>query len=580
MFLGKFSDKSSFRGEGFSLFDTGNVWVGFSGRLHGTTIPTADTARYVAGLYSGRGDSCFRELEGAFVAVIHDGARTLIARDRHGTGPQVYYTRDTYASSLTDIRLSEDYTRPDAGALCLFLSMGHIPYERSSLEGVGKLAPGSLLIHEGSDIRVRNLFEWDPDRPVPSAKRSPDEYAEEYAALHARAIRERIAGSRSVGVLLSGGYDSGCNLAALRAVYDGPVKSYSIGFRGNTWSELPLARCMSEVFGTTHHEYEIDGSEIMELPRIVAHMGDPFVEGGLMVNFAAMRLAAADRSEVILGGDGNDQYFGTSARETAIYYLARHYGLLPTLRLIYRALGWPAAQKSDKAYRVRFHLDKILHILHGDLFGIELQRIKDFLRDPSLMEPPEPGHPDARSFERLYNQHNLLTDIGKVIDRVILFKASQMAGMFGQRVEFPYLSHALYDFLQDLPLKYKCLETNPVRIARGRYTAKYLLKYKYRPMLPEAVTAKKKQGGFAPMPIFFEDRARRTRLEEFIMASGLVRDFLRRGAVERFLGEYEAECTENRWFWRRQNSAIQLFNLLTLAVWWQTFVAGDRDVRF
>lgn len=40
-------------------------------------------------------------------------------------------------------------------------------------------------------------------------------------------------------------------------------------------------------------------------------------------------------------------------------------------------------------------------------------------------------------------------------------------------------------------------------IARGRGTAKYLLKHHYKSLLPEAITSKKKQGGFAPMPLFF-----------------------------------------------------------------------------
>lgn len=63
-------------------------------------------------------------------------------------------------------------------------------------------------------------------------------------------------------------------------------------------------------------------------------------------------------------------------------------------------------------------------------------------------------------------------------------------------------------------------------IARGRGTAKYLLKHHYKSLLPEAITSKKKQGGFAPMPLFFRDSVQRARLKEFILSSAIVDEFL------------------------------------------------------
>ena len=85
-----------------------------------------------------------------------------------------------------------------------------------------------------------------------------------------------VSAIAAVGILLSGGYDSGSNLAALRSIYDGQIDSYSVGFKGDAWTELPMARLMSETFGTRHHEYEIDGTETSALPDIVRFLGEPF----------------------------------------------------------------------------------------------------------------------------------------------------------------------------------------------------------------------------------------------------------------------------------------------------------------
>ena len=92
------------------------------------------------------------------------------------------------------------------------------------------------------------------------------------------------------------------------------------------------------------------------------------------------------------------------------------------------------------------------------------------------------------------------------------------------------------------------------------YVSKYLLKHHYKPLLPEAITLKKKQGGFAPMPLFFRDRARRAFFKEFILASGIMDNYLRRDAVEKFLTDYEQVAEkEGGWFWHRQNKALQYF---------------------
>lgn len=128
-----------------------------------------------------------------------------------------------------------------------------------------------------------------------------------------------------------------------------------------------MARLMSETFGTRHHEYEIDGTETSALPDIVRFLGEPFMEGGLMVNYCAMRMIGDDKPDVILGGDGSDQYFGTSGREVALHYLSARIGLRPLLRGISRLLEHETFDTGGKLSRINFHLDKILHILEGSV---------------------------------------------------------------------------------------------------------------------------------------------------------------------------------------------------------------------
>ncbi|MEG2339214.1 MAG: asparagine synthase-related protein [Odoribacter sp.] len=567
-------------------YETEHLAVAFWGEIYNKVNLkieqlTNNNAQTIAVLFELKNMEGFKLLDGSFSFILKTDDQTMIVRDHHGIGPQVYYSSTHFCSHLDELILMCDCPMQiNKRGLGTFLEIGYIPTPNSALEGISKLGAGQMLWFVNDNLRTIKLY-TNSSNVNKSIVPDLDDLSKQYGLLHQQAILRRIGNSRNVGVLLSGGYDSGANLAALRQVYDGKISSYSIGFKGNNWSELPLAQCMSDRFGTDHHYYEIDGSEIRNLPRIVDWLGDPFVEGGVMVNFAAMELVGTDRPDVILGGDGSDQYFGTSAREVAIRYLASKYGIEPLLVTIHKQLSRPMFDKNNIAYRVRFQLSKILNILNGDMFGFEPFILKRLLKYPEKSMPTElTDRVDLSSFENLYEQHASETDIERTIDQVILFKASQMASMFDNHIVFPYMDLELYNFLQKLPINYKCNSDNVWQIARGQSTAKFLLKYHYKPLLPAEITTKKKQGGFAPMPIFFKDKSQRNILADFIMQSSVVSKFLNRNSVEKFIKTYDRESSDNgNWFWYKQNKAIQYFNLLTFAIWWEQYVEGRQKVN-
>ncbi len=530
----------------------------------------------------------FSGLDGSFTIVLYSDKLSALVRDHHGTHYPLYYTlKGRFSTSWQELGGETPFV-PYTVSLSTFLQRGILPSGYSVAgDSVRTLPAGTALLMDSRDAfsRPLRIFLHEP-RIVKNSRPDVESLSRRYGELHVKAIRRRISGSRRVGILLSGGYDSGANLAALRSIYDGPIDSYSIGFKGDAWTELPLARIMSETFGTRHHEYEIDGSEILQLPHIVRFLGEPFVEGGLMVNYCAMRMIGEEKPDVILGGDGSDQYFGTSGREVALHYLAARTGVRPLMRGVNRLLEHERFDTGGKLSRIRFHLDKVLNLMEGDRFGFTDRALNALLQRPYYDYYPfslETDIPDVRSYAHLYNQHALVSDLEVVIDRIILFKASRMAQLFGNNLTYPFMDLDLYHFLQSLPVSLKCKGSSLWGIARGRSQGKYLLKHHYTPLLPPEITQRKKQGGFAPMPLFFSDGRRRACFREFILScSGIYSNYLSRPAVEQFLNDYDKladTSSGNIWFWHRQNKALQYCNLLTLAVWWEEFVEG-RHVDF
>ena len=608
-----------------SSFESYNLRLFFYGVLYNRDILKADSddtnAKLAADVFLSDPVYGFSRLDGSFTIVYYSENECGVVRDHHGTHYPVYCTMDgDFATSrcFLDKQLEEFYY--NTLTLSEFLQRGFLKREACTTCDIYSLGAGHkfyMLTEAGymlpivASLKSKISVEFSPtfdllkeNLPAENAQedvhclkcdsvfvrdpkvvinKNPDieAYSRRYGELHTQAIRRRIGDSCRVGILLSGGYDSGSNLAALRSIYDGQIDSYSVGFKEDTWTELPMARLMSDTFGTRHHEYEIDGTEINALPDIIRFLEEPFVEAGMMVNYCAMRMVGEDdKPEVILGGDGSDQYFGTSGREVALHYLATRAGLLPLMRSIDGFLGREIFNTGGKLSRIHFHLDKILHILEGERFGFSNSMVRSFLQNPKEDFKPEVSPKiDARSFEHLYTQHAMLSD-EDIIDRIILFKASRMAQMFGNNLVFPFMDLELYHFLQELPISLKCQGDSVLDIARGRFTSKFLLKYHYKPLLPPAITSRKKQGGFAPMPLFFRDKAQRARFKEFILASNIFEDYLRRDVVEKFLMDYDREANkEGSWFWYRQNKALQYFNLLTLLTWWEV-VLEEKEVKF
>lgn len=580
-----------------SSFESHNLRLFFYGTLYNRDslqeTPGDTNARIAASAYLSDGAYGFSRLDGSFTIVYYSDSHSGIVRDRHGTHYPVYATVDGYFSSswqyLSERCLADGHYY-DPITLTSFLQRGLLKEGLFPLSCLHKLEAGKQFRMVGGQKYIQEIegamLPADVHISLDAVKECmPDieTLSRQFGELHAQAIRRRIGDSRRVGILLSGGYDSGSNLAALRSIYDGDIDSYSVGFKGNRWSELPMARLMSETFDTCHHEYEIDGTEINALPDIVRFLGEPFVEGGLMVNYCAMRMIGDDKPEVILGGDGSDQYFGTGGREIALHYLSSRMGLKPLLKGVNLLLSHNCFDTGGKLSRINFHLDRILHLLEGDRFGFSDNALRELLQNPEKhFHPDLSPKPDTRSFEHLYTQHALLSDLEITINRVILYKASRMARMFGNNLTFPFMDLDLFHFLQELPVSLKCKGDSVWKIARGQFVSKYLLKYHYKPLLPPAVTSQKKQGGFAPMPLFFRDPSQRARLKDFILSSSIYDDYLCRDTIEKFLTNYDREASrENSWFWYRQNKALQYFNLLTLVTWWeQMYNKESGDVKY
>ncbi|MFZ4398961.1 MAG: asparagine synthase-related protein [Bacteroidales bacterium] len=520
-----------------------------------------------------------KKLDGEFTAIIFSNDQCNVIRDRHGASLQVYYSAEFLCSNIFDFKKIKNFSIDlNQNALATFLAYGYIPSPLTALNGVSKLTPGSMLTWKNGATTITPMYTFEDFKSNINPSIKIEDAAVEFEHLHQQAIKSRIYKKNSIGLFLSGGYDSGGNIHALRQVYNGDVSSFSIGFKNNPWSELPLAQKLADVYSTKHNAFEIDGSEIAFLPEIVAELGDPFQESGLMINYLVNKLVANNKTDIILGGDGNDQHFGVAMRELAMFYKISKMGLMPALKFATSVLQSNTFDKDNLLFKLRFQGHKISHILENDRFGFNNPQQKTLLKNFVPYTAPASPIQSCSDFDQLCLIKQYYIDLSQIANEVILFKGSKMAAQFDNQLSFPYMSTDIYNFLKTLPRSIKT-KGNYDEISKGKGSAKYLHKFYLKPHLPSEITDRKKQGGFAPLPVFFNDTDQRKKIFQYILDSEFAANLTNIDTVNLILKDYAANAnTEPYWFWNRQTKATQIWNLLVICIWWDIMKSNTNKI--
>src|SRR4051794_11363317 len=270
-------------------------------RTHGDT-------EVLVHLYEQDGLEFAERLRGMFAVALwdHSARRLVLARDRFGIKP-LYYRAGSdgleFASELRALPRGEI----DLDALEAFLAFNSIPAPLTIFRECRKLPPGHLLVWEGGEPRLERFA-----RPGPLPERTDDDEAELVEELRARlrdSVRAHLVADVPVGVLLSGGVDSGV-LAALAAQESSePVRTFSIGFEEASFDELDGARAVAERYGTIHRELVLRPDAALLLPALAEAFDEPFADSSALPTYLVSELAAGD-VKVALSGEGGDELFG------------------------------------------------------------------------------------------------------------------------------------------------------------------------------------------------------------------------------------------------------------------------------
>ncbi|MBA2505534.1 MAG: asparagine synthase (glutamine-hydrolyzing) [Thermoleophilaceae bacterium] len=525
----------------------------------GHEFSTGSDVETIVHLYEEKGDACLADLRGMFGIALwdRDRERLLLARDRFGVKP-LYWAEVPggilYGSEPAAI-LASGLVEPrvDATAIADYLGLQYVPPPRSGFEGIHKLAPGEKLVWEKGAAHVESWWElpYEPKRDI-----SEEEALEELDALLTEATRLRLIADVPLGAFLSGGIDSSVVVSYMAALA-GDVRTFSIDFPIEGFSEGAHAKRVAEIYGTTHEDFLVEPDVVPTVAEAVRYAGEPFADSSAIPTYLLSEMTRKHVT-VALSGDAGDEAFAGYTRHR-IAVAADRLGPLP------RLAGPPARAASEalkgRAARIARGLESVSRSPHDRYAAImshfEPPAIERLGTSAFLAEAGGARHawdevlalPDLEGVDKYLSldTHTYLPgDLNVKVDRMSMAHALE--------VRSPLLDHRVHEFAARLPVDMKL---------RGSTTKHLLKQLARRRGLPEDLVERKKQGFGIPIGEWF-----RGELRPWI--EGVLRDPRTQGRgmfdqteVERILGDHLDS---------RADHTPRLWNLAMLELWQRAWI--------
>jgi len=552
-----------------------SVWVVFNGEIYnyralrrdlerrGHVFRTASDTETIVHLYEDYGPHCVDRLRGMFAIAIWDARRRqiLLARDRLGIKPLYYAERDgelMFASELKPIlQLGRVPRELDWEAVRHLFTFLVTPPAQSIVAGVKKLEPARVATaRDGSSLRIERY--WDVDFAEPAHQATEGELVEQLRGLLEESVALHQVSDVPVGAFLSGGVDSSAVVATMSRLNSQPVKTFSVGFADDDFSELAPARKVASLYGTEHHELVLEPDVVPLIDEFAWFLDEPFGDTSAIATYMVSKLAA-EHVKVVLTGDGGDEIFA-GYDKYVVEDRGRAYDLMPgSLRRAAGAVGavMPEGMRGRRFLR-HFALDGARRYL--DAQSIVHPDEMDTLFTPEAAARMAPYDPWTASMAHLDAGPDWMSavqygDLQTYLPLDVLTKVDRMTMAHSIEARPPLLDHRLVEFAATIPPH--------LRYRNG--TTKYLFKQALRGVLPDAIIDRRKQGFAVPLARWFRGPLFGYARDVLLSASSRERGVLSPAAVERRLQLHQ----------RGRDLDLQLWTMLSFELWCRRFLDGQ-----
>jgi asparagine synthase (glutamine-hydrolysing) len=534
------------------------------------------------------GTDCLPRLNGMFAFAVWDSVRRelTLARDRLGIKP-LYYAKAKgengagdsfiFASEIKAVLASGLTTRAlDAEALNQFLTFLWTPDPHTLFRGVRTLPPAHFLTLRDGQLNVREW--WDVSFDEIEEGRSEEWWRERVLETLSRVVRMEMVADVPLGAFLSGGVDSSSIVAVMKeAAAPRRVSTYTVGIESRDLrydiipDDVEWARRVNQLLDTDYHERMLEPQVIELLPKLVYHMDVPPID--MAIPSYLVSSAARETVKVMLSGMGGDEVFAGYPRQLAMKIAGAfdpvpHLLRRPLMSALAGALpgGLPGRLTAPLRNLKKFAKSAALdfsdrYLGYGTYFT---DSAKDELYTDEMRErvrDMDAYYLHRRYFQRVESaaplNRLLYVDLKTFLPCLNLDTTDKTSMAANLEVRVPFLNHEMVELAARMPPDLKL---------RG-LKRKYILKRAAERLLPREVVWRKKAGFGAPLRSWLRgpllEMTRDLLSEERLRRRGLFRPEV----VQKIIRDNLSG---------REDYNLQVFQLLTLELWQQIFMDGQR----
>ncbi len=304
-------------------YENERYWIIFNGEVYnylelreelleaGLQFATNSDTEVILALYSHLKEKAVEKLRGMFAFTIWDKQEQTLfgARDPFGIKPYFYFEdgdRTFFASEKKSILLGLENDVLDYESLQHYFTYQFVPEPSTLSKGIYKLEPGHYYTKKiGSPMEIKRYWKAHFN-PI---NKSESEFIKEIQDVLYDSVKMHMRSDVPVGSFLSGGIDSSI-IASIAKEFHPAIKTFSVGFEQNGFSEIDVAKETAEKLGVENISYVITPQEYMdEIPKIMWHMDDPLADPACVPLYFVAR-EARKHVTVVLSGEGADELFG------------------------------------------------------------------------------------------------------------------------------------------------------------------------------------------------------------------------------------------------------------------------------
>jgi asparagine synthase (glutamine-hydrolysing) len=425
------------------------------------------------------------------------------------------------------------------------------------------LEPGHWLRWKDGKIETRRY--WQPDFSK-KIKITEEEAIEETTRILREATRLRLISEVPLGAFLSGGVDSSAVVALMAEASEKPVKTFSIGFEEQDYSELKYAKRVAEHLGAEYNEFIVRPNALDVLPTLVEHYGEPYADPSAIPTYYVSK-ETRKYVTVALNGDGGDESFVGYERHVAMKFAETYHKLPRALRtrLIEPSI---TAIPSPTNFRNRFvRFQRFLRAASmpkAERYFLWLSTFDDDAKQELYSENLKRlanGSNPLEFFAKYISHSNgkgiidtvLLTDLMNYLPNDLLVKVDIASMANSLEARSPFLDHKVIEFAASLPENIK---------QQGKDTKSLLKKVAAR-LVPRDVIYRQKMGFGVPLKYWLGNELQGFTREVLLSEKAKNRGLFDARTVEKLIDEQKRDTKDNSW---------KIWTLLMLELWFQRFI--------